>query len=151
MRGGFGACVVRVDRVLPVRHHAVVDPVLDIRCWIGGAEETLIVGFVFGEQQEWLSLAIEGIVTEWRICRGYRGGVSTRRIPQRWFRFLRPPCPEIAEPEGRQHVDHAFLRRSVAYADLYQQIRRRGLRVFDKDIEIPVFIEDTGVEQFVFG
>jgi hypothetical protein len=80
MRCRFGSRVVRVDRVLPVRHHTVVDPVLDIRRWIGGTKETLIVGFVFGEQQEWLSLAIEKIITARSICRGYGNGVSTGRI-----------------------------------------------------------------------
>src|SRR6516225_560394 len=151
MRGGLGSGVVRVDRVLPVRHHTVVDPVLDIGCRIGGTEETLVVGFVFGEQQEWLSLAIEEIVTEGRICPGYGKRVSTGRVPHRWFRLLRPPCPDVAEPEGRQHVDHALLGPPVAYADLYQQIRRCGLRILHEDIEIPVFIEYAGVEQFVFG
>jgi hypothetical protein len=73
------------------------------------------------------------------------------RSPHRRFRLLGPPGPDIAKPEGRQHVDHAFLGPPVVYADLYQQIRGRGLRVFHKDVEIPIFIEYAGVEQFVLG
>src|SRR6516165_2492034 len=76
---------------------------------------------------------------------------AARTPPQRWLWLLRPPCPDVTEPEGRQHVDHALLGTPIAYADLYQQICRCGLRVFDKDIEISVFTEYAAVEQFVFG
>jgi hypothetical protein len=64
VRGGFGPGIVRVDRILPVSDDTVVDPIFDIGCWIGGAEEPLIVRVVFGEQQERASLAIEKIVAE---------------------------------------------------------------------------------------
>ena len=36
-------------------------------------------------------------------------------------------------------------------ADLDQYVGRRGLRVFDKDIEIQILIEYARVDQFVFG
>src|SRR5215469_16411270 len=101
MRGGFGPGVVRVDRTLPVRHHAVVDPVLDIRCRVGGTKETLVVGLVFGEQQDRTFLAMEEIVAENRVARGDGDGAALRGVPQRWFRLLRPPGPEVAEPQGR--------------------------------------------------
>src|SRR6516225_7014525 len=151
MRGGFGPGVVRVDRTLPVCHHAVVDPVLDIGCGIGAAEEALVVRLVFGEQQDRASLAMEEIVAQNRVTRGDGGSAALRGVPQRWFRLLRPPGPEIAEPQGRQYVDLSLGGPAVGYADFDQQIGRRGLCVFDEYVEIPVFIEYAGVEQFVFG
>src|SRR5262249_19330188 len=64
VRGGLGPGIVWVDCVLPVADNAVVDPVLDIGCGIGGTEETLVVRLVFGEQQDRTSLAVEEIVAE---------------------------------------------------------------------------------------
>ena len=48
-------------------------------------------------------------------------------------------------------MDYALFRTPIAYADLDQQVVRRTLSIFDKYIEVPVFIEDAGVEQLVFG
>src|SRR5215471_14047444 len=151
MRGGFGPGVVRVDRTLPVRHYAVVDPVLDIRCRVGGTKEALVVGFVFGEQQDRTSLAMEEIVAENRVARGDGGGAVLRGVPQRWFRLLRPPGPEVAEPQGRQYMDLSLSESAIGYADFDQHVCRRGFRVLDEYVKIPVFIEYAGVEQFVLG
>src|SRR5262245_12732986 len=79
------------------------------------------------------------------------GAVYPRYVRQGRFWLLRPPCPEIAEPEGRQDVDHALVGPPIAYADLDQQVGRRGLCVFVKDVEIPVFIKYACLDQFVFG
>src|SRR5215831_14741133 len=84
---------------------------------------TLVVGFVFGEQQDRTSLAMEEIVAENRIARGDDGVTALRVVPQRWFRLLRPPGPEVAEPQGRQHVDLSLSASAIGYAD--QQVRRR--------------------------
>jgi hypothetical protein len=39
---------------------------------------------------------------------------------------------------------------AVRHADLDQDISRRCFRVFHEHVEVPVFVEDTGIEQFVF-
>jgi hypothetical protein len=39
---------------------------------------------------------------------------------------------------------------AIGYADFDQQVCRRGLGVFDEYVEISVFIENPGVERFVF-
>ena len=77
MRGGLGAGVVRIDRVLPARREVVIESVLDVGGGIGGAEETLVVGLVLGEQQMRLPLAIKEIVAEPRVCRGDRNGAAS--------------------------------------------------------------------------
>src|SRR5215831_19814750 len=132
MRGGFCPGVVWVDRALPVCHHAVVDPVLDIGCGIGATEETLVVRLVFGEQQDRTSLAMEEIVAENRVARGDGGGAVLRGVPQRWFRLLRPPGPEVAEPQGRQYMDLSVSESAIGYADLDQHVCRRGFCVLDE-------------------
>jgi hypothetical protein len=57
MRGGLGPALIRVDDLLPALHDVVVDPILDIGCRVGSAEESLVVGIVFGKQQPRSSLA----------------------------------------------------------------------------------------------
>ncbi len=49
MRGGLGLGVVWVDRIVLAADDPIVDPVLDVRRRIGGAEQALVVGFVFGD------------------------------------------------------------------------------------------------------
>jgi hypothetical protein len=67
MRGGFGSGVIWVHRILPVRHDAVIDAILDVRRGIGGAEKAGVVRLVFGEQQQGISLALEEIIAECRV------------------------------------------------------------------------------------
>src|SRR5215813_13628039 len=93
---------------------------------------------------------MEEIVAENRVARGDGGG-ALRGVPQRWFRLPRPPRPEVAEPQGRQYVDLSLGGSAIGYADLDQHVCRRGFCVLDEYVEIPVFIEYAGVEQFVFG
>ena len=47
-------------------------------------------------------------------------------------------------------MDFRGVRPAVGGGDLDQQVFRSILGVFDKDVEIAILIENTGIEQFVF-
>jgi hypothetical protein len=47
-------------------------------------------------------------------------------------------------------VNHGLLWAAVTNCDQHQNVFRRGLGVFDKDVEISVFIESIGVDQLKF-
>ena len=42
------------------------------------------------------------------------------------------------------------LRPAVRNADLDEDVGRRGLRIFHKNIKIPIVVEDAGIDQLVF-
>ena len=62
MRSGLGPLLPQVDGFLPPRGDEIVDPVLHVGSGVRGAEQPLVVGLVFSEQQRRLSLAIQEIV-----------------------------------------------------------------------------------------
>ncbi len=59
------------------------------------------------------------------------------------------PRPCIAEPERRQQMQRGRFRSTVGDADSYAQVIRARLGVFNKHIEVAVFVEDARVEQLI--
>ena len=55
----LGPVLLRIHRVLLAVDDVVVDAVLDVGTAVGHAEDPLRVGFVLGEQQRHVALAIE--------------------------------------------------------------------------------------------
>ena len=95
---------------------------------------------------------MQEITAQQCVRRGNRAGAAfSGRLLERRLCLLRPPHPKIAEPEGRQQVDHALIGSPIAYADLDQHIGRRDLCVLHEYVEIAVFVEYAGIDQFVFG
>ena len=70
MGGHLGPGLLEVHRDLLAQHHVVVDAVLDVRVKVGHAENALVVGFVLGEEQRHLALAVQGVLTHYRMRRG---------------------------------------------------------------------------------
>src|SRR5437667_1826821 len=85
---------------------------------------------------------------------------SVRRVAERcgrvaratqihsWFRRAILPRPGVTEPQLWEQMDRRRLRPAVADGDKHQNVVRRGLGVFDEDVEIAVVVENAGVEQF---
>jgi hypothetical protein len=48
-----------------------------------------------------------------------------------------------------QQMQFGLFRAAVPDRDLDQDVRRRCLRVLDKDVEIAVLAENSGVDQFI--
>src|SRR6266513_215302 len=59
------------------------------------------------------------------------------------------PGPRVSEPERRQHIQRRWFRAAVYYCDSDQDIFRRFLRILYEDVEVPVLIEYSGIEQFI--
>ena len=62
-----------------------------------------------------------------------------------------PPGPGVAKPQRGEQVKLSGVGSAIVSRDADEDIFSRGLRIFDEDIEIAVFIEHARVEQFVFG
>lgn len=75
MRGNFGAVFAWVDGVGLAAHEISVDGVFDEGCGVLAAEKLFGVGFVFGEEERGLAVAIEIAVAESR----FRGADNGRR------------------------------------------------------------------------
>ena len=112
------------------------------------AEQPLRIGFVFGEQQRRLAIAIEIALAQVGFARPHDRGFAADGL-QRWPRVVPAPRPAVAEPERRQHVDLRGFRTAIVDADLNQDVLGRFLGVFHEHVEVTVLVEDAGVDQFV--
>ena len=66
MGRGLGPFLLRVHRVLLAVDDVVVDAVLDVGTAVGNAEDALRVGFVLGEQQRRVAVAVEVALAQCR-------------------------------------------------------------------------------------
>src|SRR5271170_835699 len=71
-------------------------------------------------------------------------------LAQAWTRFGIAPGPGVAEPDGWEHTETGRFRSAVRDRDLDEDIFGISFCVLDEHIEIAVFVEYSGVEQFVF-
>ena len=60
------------------------------------------------------------------------------------------PAPGVAEYQLRQHVQRRRFGAPVECGDAHQHIVDTGLGVFDENVEIPVIVERTRIQQLVF-
>src|SRR5262249_34296061 len=62
---------------------------------------------------------------------------------------LWPPGPGVAKPQMWQDMDWGRLRTTIAHFDAYADVFRARLGILDKDVKIPLGIEDACIEQFI--
>ena len=85
-----------------------------------------------------------------------RMGAARKSLPRSFIAFdprlrvIASPAPGVSKPKGRQHMDRCGVGAHVTHSDSTQQILRRGLGVFDVDIEVSVIREDAGVPELKF-
>ena len=119
---------------------------------VGRAENALVVGFVLGEEQRHLALAVQGVLTHYRVRRRNRTR-ARRSLDLLEVRFLarsgNPRRPVVAEPQGGQQVQLGRFRSPVDGGDLHQDVFRTAFGVLDEDVEIAVVVEDAGVEELI--
>src|SRR5262249_36818324 len=58
-----------------------------------------------------------------------------------------PPRPHVAKPDRWQHVERGGLWPAVENLDANRDVVDARLRVFDEHVEIPVLVEDSGVDE----
>jgi hypothetical protein len=61
-----------------------------------------------------------------------------------------PPSPLIPKPKSRKEVQACSVGSPVHHSDPDQNVFGRNFRIFHKHVEVPVVIENTGVQQFIF-
>ena len=61
------------------------------------------------------------------------------------------PRPGVAEPQGRQYVQRRGVGAAVGAVDDDADVLGARLRVRQLDVEVPVVVEDAGVDEFVLG
>src|SRR5262249_14761580 len=79
-------------------------------------------------------------------------------IAQGSERALRPvafaassPGPGVGEPDLRQDDERRLFGAAILDGEARQDVVGRGLRVFDRDVEIVIPFEDAGVRELEFG
>ena len=156
VRRDLGALLLGIHRVLAAVDHEVVDAVLDVRALVLlPGEEPFVVGFVLGEEQRHVAVARQHERTQQRMRGGDRGGAGRPldllqvRLFGRPVRRGNPPRPVVAEPQRRQEVQVGRVRSAVGRGDLHQDVVGRALGVLDEHVEVPVVVEDAGIEQLV--
>ena len=145
-----------VHRSLAALDHEVVDAVLDVRGDIGLAgKEPFVVRRVLGEEQRHLSFAGKDELAQQRMrcldrarARGCLD-LAEVRFPGSPVGFGDPRCPVVPEPERRQEVQLRSLRPAVVGRDLDEDVLGAALGVLHEDVEVPVVIEDAGVEELI--
>ena len=152
----LGALLAGVHRLLPALYHAVVDAVLDVGALVRLPEKQRVVGFVLGEEQRHFTFAEKGEFTQQRVRRRDRARPGRGLdLLEGWFRggsvgFGNPRRPVVAEPECRQKMQLGRIRSPIGGRDPHENVFGFALGVLHEDVEIPVVIEDAGVEELIF-
>ncbi len=74
---------------------------------------------------------------------------ARRRFAQRRLAIIVAPRPGVAKPQRRQDAQPGRVRPAIVDRDADQHVFRAFLRVFDEHVEIPVVVEDAGVDELV--
>src|SRR5690349_11123709 len=74
------------------------------------------------------------------------GGAAGNRAPQ-----VLAPGPGVAEPELRKDMESGRFRAAIHGCDLNENVFDICFGVLDKNIEVAVVDENSGIEQFEFG
>ena len=152
----LGALLLRIHYNLIALHHAVVDAILDVAAVVLlPREKAFVVGFILSEEQRHLAFTGKSEFTEhWmcnrdrtRACR--RLGLSEVRLRGSSVRFGNPRRPIVAEPQRGQKMQIGCVRSPVGRCNPHQNVFRPGFGVLDEDVEVPVLIENAGVEELV--
>ena len=107
------------------------------------------VGLVFGEQKFGCAgagaVASERVVAKLRV----RGADRSGNLAQVGLWRSGFPRPGISKPQRREQMEPGGLRPAVVDGDPDQDVVRTALGVLEKDVEVPVVVEDAGVDQLV--
>jgi len=117
----------------------------------GAAEEALGVGLVVTEQEvRCRSIRPRPRLEAHQAQRGvpgeHRPVLGEQLRPRPVALGVPAPGPGIAEPQGGQHVEDGGLWPAVGEGEAEPHVVRGGLGVLGQHVEVPVAVEDAGVE-----
>src|SRR5581483_8555149 len=123
-----------------------VEGVLDVRRRVGLIPEALLVGFVLGEEQAGVALAVQPVVAEVEM-----GGLDDAAggLAEGGLAIVATPGPGVAEPEGREETQGGGLGSAIVDGNADEDVFGALLGVLDEDVEVAVVREGAGVEQLV--
>ena len=104
------------------------------------------VGFICGKQKFRRTVVIQPMLPASRMVQLDAACHSMHLRTSR----VALPRPRIAEPDRRKQPQTRCFRTTVGSGDLNEDVFDITFRVLDQNIEIPVFGEHSGVQQFVF-
>src|SRR5258707_269259 len=82
----------------------------------------------------------------------FHGGVrSDLRLMQLWSRRTCFPRPGISKPDRGQDAKAGGFWSKIRDRNLDQDVLDVNLGIFHQHVEVTVFVEHSGVEQFEFG
>ena len=138
VRSGLGPDPIGIDRLLAAGGDTGVEGILGVAGCIGLTPQELRVALVLSEQERGGSVTGQHVAPE-LMMRGFNRpgpGLSQRGLP-----VVLAPRPGVPEPERRQHVKLRRFGTAVVNGDADEDVLRPSLRVFKKDIEIPILVE----------
>ncbi len=146
VRRGLGSLPLGIHRRAVARGDEGMECVLDVGRPIGLIPEPLCVGFVLGKEQLRLALAGQRVFGEIHMRRfdDARPHTGERGLP-----IVQTPRPGVAKPDRRQQMQPCRLRASIVRGDPDEQVIGFRLGVFHEHIEVPVVVENAGIEQLV--
>src|SRR5262249_34197762 len=65
--------------------------------------------------------------------------------------FSLGPRPGVPEPERGQEAERRELAAAIRDRHTHEHVVRRGLGIFDEDVEVTTFVEDARIEDAVFA
>src|SRR5258708_39979101 len=106
MRGGFRPRLFRIYRLLLAIDDVIVKRIFYVRRYVYGIEQSLSVGFIFGEQQFRRAFAMKPATAQHEMfefnCR--RAMIGRCVVHDRLRIVVVAPAPAVAEPNGREQI-----------------------------------------------
>src|SRR5271156_950841 len=85
------------------------------------------------------------------VCFEHDRAIERRAFANYWFRSRpRGPRPSVSKPQMRKNMQDRILGAAIESLDAYTDVLGVGFGILDEDIEIPVVVENAGIEQLEF-
>src|ERR1700756_2107219 len=104
------------------------------------------IRFVFSKEQFLRAFALQRILANPRVRSVNHLSID---LTQDGLGLALAPRPCISEPERREYIDLCGLRTAIVDGDFDEGVFRISFGIFNKDIEVSIVIENSGVEKFV--
>ena len=128
--------------------YKIVDRILSEFPLIWNSIQSLPIGLIVAKLDFWIATEVEKVISRFRM-KGFDGSLSiSGKLRHKW---LMAGKPDFSKP-NRWHGDQfGLFRPSVVNGSDGDNIFSLVFGIFNEDIEVSVFIENTCVDQFKLG
>ena len=146
---GLGADAGRVHRAGSATHDIIMEGILHKRRAVWSIIEAAVVGLVLGENPLRPAFGLETVITQFGGMRAE--SLAIRQQADFGLRSGRNlPCPCIAEPECRKNGQRCRIGAAIDDPQPDRHVVRCRFGVFEEHIEVAAFVENAGIDEFVF-